>query len=403
MSHAPGNTVRALASIAGSVALCLVLAGCRGAQLERDVYQRELRLQEDEIYKLEDYLGEYQQMVRQVRCENAELKKRLDELETASLSTPSAASEEDPEESLIDRRRRRTTNSGASKYDPKPKPEPVEDSPAIPEIEFGAPSETLTPETETPKVNAPDAAEIPLPDAAEEPPPFKPTDIEPEAEAPPFQPEKSQSQTGPRLLRLSQAPAAQPITLATTTEPAPLPLAPATPITPTPITPSPNIPTLDRVTFTSETSGVDATGAATLKLRVQPRDAQGKLLSLSGTAAVLVVDPNAPPESEKLARWDFAQHELAAAWQASGDERHLELWVGLPADLPRDRPLELWIRVVDGAGRRAIDHQPLEQSQPELQVTAPVTETGTTGWRASGPHAAGDSKIRLVTHDEAVE
>ncbi len=354
MSQAPARSVRARASIAGGVALCLVLAGCRGAQLERDVYQRELRLQEDEIYKLEDYLGEYQQMVRQVRCENAELKKRLDELETASLSTPSAASDEADDESLLDRRRRRTTNNGPSKYDPKPAVEPEEETPAIPEIEFGAPSETLTPVGDppggvTPEVEAPDAVEIPLPDAAEEPPPFKPTDApsttgEPEAEAPPFKPEKSQSQTGPRLLRLSRAPAAQPITLATTIEPAPLPIAPATPITPTPI-----IPTLERVTFTTETAGVDATGAATLKLRVQPRDAQGKLLSLSGTAAVLVVDPNAPPESEKLARWDFAQHELAAAWQASGDERHLELWVGLPADLPRNRPLELWVRVVDGA------------------------------------------------------
>jgi hypothetical protein len=398
MSHAPGNSVRARASIAGGVALCLVLAGCRGAQLERDVYQRELRLQEDEIYRLEDYLGEYQTMVRQVRCENAELKKRLDELETASLSTPSAASDEDDDESLLDRRRRRTNSNGASKYDPKPAAEPEEETPAIPEIEFGAPSETLTPEPVTPAVDAPDAVEIPLPDAAEEPPPFKPTDTEPEAEAPPFQLEKSQSQTGPRLLRLSQAPAAQPITLATTIESAPLPLAPATPITPTP-----TLPTLDRVTFTSETAGVDATGAATLKLRVQPRDAQGKLLSLSGTAAVLVVDPSAPPVSEKLARWDFAQHELAAAWQASGDERHLELWVGLPADLPRDRPLELWVRVVDGAGRRAIDHQPLERREPQLQVAAPVTESETTGWRASGPPAQGDSQIRLVTHDEAVE
>jgi hypothetical protein len=402
MSQAPARSVRAHASIAGAVALCLVLAGCRGAQLERDVYQRELRLQEDEIYKLEDYLGEYQQMVRQIRCENAELKKRLDELETASLSTPSAARDEDPEESLLDRRRRRRTN-GASKYDPKPAPEPEEESPAIPDIEFGAPSQTLTPETDPTAVDAPDAADIPLPEAAEEPPPFKPTDVpstsgQPEAEAPPFQPEKSQSQTGPRLLRLSQAPAAQPITLATTIEPAPLPLTSATPITPPPI-----VPTLDRVTFTFEPAGIDATGVSTLKLRVQPRDAQGKLLSLSGTAAVLVVDPNAPPESEKLARWDFAQHELAAAWQASGDERHLELWVGLPADLPRDRPLELWIRIVDGAGRRAIDHQPLEPRESELEVAAPIAESESAGWRASGPQAEGDSEIRLVTHEEAVK
>lgn len=50
--------------------------GCQSG-VERDVVQREMRQQEDQIYALEDYLSEYQQLLCDARSENAQLKQQL--------------------------------------------------------------------------------------------------------------------------------------------------------------------------------------------------------------------------------------------------------------------------------------------------------------------------------------
>jgi hypothetical protein len=61
-----------------AIILCAValLAGCQSG-VERDVVQREMRQQEDQIYALEDYLSEYQQLLCDAREENALLKQQL--------------------------------------------------------------------------------------------------------------------------------------------------------------------------------------------------------------------------------------------------------------------------------------------------------------------------------------
>ena len=56
----------------------MLLAGCQsGAQF--DQVARELRMQEDQLYALEDYLEEYQRLVCKYRSENASLKRQLAE------------------------------------------------------------------------------------------------------------------------------------------------------------------------------------------------------------------------------------------------------------------------------------------------------------------------------------
>lgn len=59
--------------IACAVAL---LAGCQ-SNVERDVVEREMRQQEDQIYALQDYLSEYQQLLCNARAENAQLKRQM--------------------------------------------------------------------------------------------------------------------------------------------------------------------------------------------------------------------------------------------------------------------------------------------------------------------------------------
>jgi hypothetical protein len=61
--------------VIGCLAAALV-AGCKSG-VERDVVQRQMRQQEDQIYALEDYLSEYQQLLCDARNENAMLKRQM--------------------------------------------------------------------------------------------------------------------------------------------------------------------------------------------------------------------------------------------------------------------------------------------------------------------------------------
>ena len=79
---------------------CAAPLGCNnGKQLHADLYQRELRLQEDEIYRLEDYIEEYQAIIRGYRMEVADLKKQLAEgtsATTGALPEPTPVDQAKP-------------------------------------------------------------------------------------------------------------------------------------------------------------------------------------------------------------------------------------------------------------------------------------------------------------------
>lgn len=73
-----------------------LLAGCKSG-VERDVVQRQMRKQEDQIYALEDYLSEYQQLLCDARNENAALKRQLvqGQFKAGSANRPSASDQID--------------------------------------------------------------------------------------------------------------------------------------------------------------------------------------------------------------------------------------------------------------------------------------------------------------------
>jgi len=64
----------------------LLFCGCQSAA-QSDLISREMRLQEDKIYALQDYLSEYQQLLCQYRAENEALKERMQD----GASSPSLA------------------------------------------------------------------------------------------------------------------------------------------------------------------------------------------------------------------------------------------------------------------------------------------------------------------------
>jgi hypothetical protein len=64
-----------------------LLSGCQSAG-QYDQVARELRMQEDQLYAMEDYLEQYQQLVCKYRSENAKLKRQLAENGVAPATSP---------------------------------------------------------------------------------------------------------------------------------------------------------------------------------------------------------------------------------------------------------------------------------------------------------------------------
>ena len=58
--------------------MLLALVGCK-SNGQTDLVEREMRQQEDQIYAMQDYLNNYQQLLCQTRAENESLKQQLAE------------------------------------------------------------------------------------------------------------------------------------------------------------------------------------------------------------------------------------------------------------------------------------------------------------------------------------
>ncbi|QDU91177.1 hypothetical protein Pla175_45970 [Pirellulimonas nuda] len=284
------------------LALCCVaaVAGCAGrGAAERDLYQRELRLQEDEIYRLEDCIEEYQCLVRRYRTENESLKSYAG---TPGGSTPSVEKldSEPQQRSLLDDRPSPGGQGPNSRPPQRTKAPEIE----LPEIDMGEP----VPAPRVPKP-APSAAPGPveIPGGAEM------------LEAPPF-----------------QSNVADP----------------------------PSAPLSDAALFT-EHGTPDHRGMPTMMAFVEPLSRGGRPASFAGGVSLLLMDPSLPKERRDIARWDFTQEEVERAWR-NPSRRVLDLPLALESPVADDRRLELWVRLVDADGHKAI-------GRTTLHMPAPVT------------------------------
>ncbi|MEQ8848580.1 hypothetical protein [Botrimarina sp.] len=340
----------------------LALAGCRSGErrVQTELFQRELRLQEDEIYRLEDYIEDYQAIIRNYRSEVEQLKKELAETrEAAADAKPPAPLPEplDLERPPLGSRRGATT--------PPPALQP---SPAGPELDGAAddpPDEPLDPDAliETPDELGEPAIEVapPATTPATTPDPPPGAAPPPGEEAPPFQP-------GLGASRPAASPADaglgvfQPNPVAQTSghnpgvkPPKPFPLtAEATPLP------------LPAAVEESE-AALSAQGADGIAVRVESSEPgrgsaviresrRASLAGFTGEASVLLVDPTAGDGPQKLARWDFSSREVDAARTLGDDLGHLriELPLALPEGLPTGAPLRVWVRLVDSHGRKRL-------------------------------------------------
>ncbi|MEO0529756.1 MAG: hypothetical protein AAF266_04170 [Planctomycetota bacterium] len=301
-------------------ALCLFVGCNSGRQLQTDLYQRELRLQEDEIYRLEDCIEEYQAIVRDYRCELAELKRANESVSTVS-PTPT----------------------------PEPLPEPAAADgpdmnvlPEVPEpLDLGPPAST----DDMPRAGAdPSGLDVaPAFDEAGEAPPFEGAQLGVEPTSSPVarlneQPERTHLVTASVSRSTAERGATRP--------PDPYPHASATArLVPT------SLPLSETIAI-----GVRNGPQQTLVVRIAERSS-GWLAKFDGVASVMLTDPSVDGQLRRVARWDYTEGEVQDAISRSHDpngKSEIVLTIALPPEVPVNEGLRLWARLVDASGNKSL-------------------------------------------------
>lgn len=298
------------------VAVCLLvpgLAGCRSDASQQDAYIRDLRMHEQQIYELQDYMTEYQELLRQQRKENAKLREQLAE-RTAPPGGDTPPQDEVPERSLLDPPRRES-------------PEPLDYEPDdLPQIDPGEPLPTNiapeTPERPLPETLLPETLPETLPDG--------------------------QSRAAPRDGSVRTVAASQvdlqSLERGSTAQFVPLP---------PPEEPADTV-AIYAEQMTLEPAPGEEPQEIGLMAIVEPMTSRGTSGRFQGELSLMIVDPIAPEDGDwQIARWDYTIEEIEKSWR-DPSRRVLDLPLAAPPSTPVGRPLELWVRLVPTSGEEKI-------------------------------------------------
>ena len=324
---------------------CSTLVGCRNDASQRDAYIRDLRMQEDQIYELQDYMTEYQHLLRQQRMENTRLRERLG-AKSDVVDKTDTVDDDLGERSLLDR--------------PAPeRNEPDEDEdPDLPEIDLGDP--------DLPDV---DLGE-PVPGGELEPIPAGDLDEVGQRQDHATTELASATIDGGGGSHLRNA----------VFDPLPRPTNHA-----------------DSCAIYAEQMALEPNNVGDdtpigLVAIVEPLTADGSAGYFTGEVALMLVDPLASDDEWELSRWDFTPEEVEVAWRDES-RRVLDLPLAAPTITPIGRPLELWVRLVPTEGDRKILcstavtlADPIEAAAVPSSSGASTTEPGSvvsSGWTAS--------------------
>jgi hypothetical protein len=297
-----------------SLAICAlilsvtILAGCRGAA-QTDIIQREMRQQEDEIYVMQDYVTQYQQMLCNARRENAWLRRQLAERQSVVPSTP-------PKEK--------------AKGPPPWKPERAE-GPAIEVPKSLAPPKTRPAEPEVPPLETTSQADQPAgatifddaSPAADNELQFRVTS----AEEPALE---FRSQPAPGLAAVLPGRVGPP----------------------------------QHVWLDGEVIPGEGGDGARLLVDVEPLSADGGPATFRGALSLMVLDPHSEQDARCLARWDFPADKLRQEAEQVADGRAMRFRLQLPPEAAVGWPVELWARLVDDEAGKVLAHVGIDLNQP---------------------------------------
>jgi hypothetical protein len=105
-------------------------------------------------------------------------------------------------------------------------------------------------------------------------------------------------------------------------------------------------------------------GGPRLVVDVQRLDPAGGTTKFDGPLSLmlLVRDDNHQPQN--LARWDFEADDVHSAAEPSAGEHVMRFYLELPADTPISQATEIWVRLLPRDGIKLLAHTPLNLQQP---------------------------------------
>jgi hypothetical protein len=358
---------------AALVLLCLT--GCQ-SNSDRDLIARDRRLEEDQLYAMQDYISQYQQLVCRYRRENATLKRQLTD-ESASTSAV---------------------------REPQPIPRTPNNTPGT----YNGPKIDIPPTPGTGKKNSP-GPDIELPDV---PPP----------NVPPLK--RSTSDDADRRFHQSvsgvlkgrdepdrYAEAASYAELqgkGAIKSPASAGGAAAEDAPANGTVNEPANGTSPDILLSGEVVQNESGGGPRLVVDIESFDRSGRITQFDGTVSMMLVSTSGD-KPRKLARWDFGPDNVRAAVDANADEPTMRFHVELPAGTQADGSTELWVRLAPTSGDKLLSHAKVDLSRPgvfssranklwaseESVIAASYVETSTAPAETAAPVNEGTWAVAL--------
>jgi hypothetical protein len=317
--------------------VALALAGCQSGG-QSDLVTRELRMQEDQIYAMEDYLSQYQQLLCEVRAENAALKQQIANLQDDD-SLPAPSDQNEPS-----KLQKRTTTPKPSFRSPGRAPEKPGQLPMPPETEIIEPDVPPLQET-TPDLRGQNRSRQ--------------------------RPGSLQSEGVHKIEVRGQSPDSL-----DDSNPAPAKF----------------------IQIRGEVVANEAGGGPRLAVDVEAMSAAFEPTRAVGAVSLMLLEPKKNGPHTSLARWDYTAADVRALLRESSLPGTMQFHLELPADTPIDRPTELWVRIMPENGGKVLGHVRMDLSRP---IRFESTKEGTApqdGWNDRQSDA--DSKVVTAVHHD---
>lgn len=387
--------------LAALLAAIVALTGCR-TDPRIALLERELREQEDEIYRLEAELEDYDKAFAQADSQRAALEEAL------CARQEEAEEEAEPARDVAPPDRQppadRPARSAAPLRENLPEPGPELSLPT------GKPSDGAIP-SPRPRTSFPP----PLPPSAQSTPETKkpssqktPFDIDPGALRPPEveMPAEGQSEPPPiiqtpqrtREPRLEEVPTPLPLEKVSQSHATLLPAGSPRKVSSSKVTEV----VLDR----AGCGGFDTDnlpGDEGIAVLVQPRDASGVPVEAPAAVSITVIDPTIPGEAATIGRWDFTEAELTRSFRNSSDLTGHPLEMLWPGGSPRHGDLQVLVEYNTEDGRTLQAEGWITVALPGQQSTrwVPVAPRDTQPAQvATRPAPARDPAVRPASGTE---
>ena len=335
-SHIMQSVRAALARMCVAALFSTAVAGCQN-NAANDLIARDRRMQEDQIYALQDYVKQYQQLVCRYRSENANLRRQLTD---GYPVQPSPADElqampRNHENSVIRPTPQFQTpqTPAARERSTAPEPQPLSPPPAI-----------ETPDVPPLKTTSNDDAEAATEEIADA---ASPVSIE------------------PQVLPVSYE---EPVTgaVASTTD-----ATEAINDTHSPIEQT-SAPQTDEVLLSGEVVANES-GGPRLMIDVTPNLPSGGADVTNGTISLMLMAPGPDGGRQNLGRWDFGPENVrAAVVDPNSSPQTLRFFVELPAGSHVDTSSELWARLLPRTGMKLLAHAPVDLTTPGTFTSNPA-------------------------------